>query len=695
MPAKGGAFFGFAIIVAAALITWGIIALVDVANDSSDDGGSSSRSIESSEVQDAINNASPGDTIRIPEGTHEIGLTTTVSGTEENPITLTCESDNRDDCVLKGNGNARVLEILHSWWIIEEFTIDGRESNDEYKEQLIFVQGSGEPEEVNGVETALTGVTIRGMNLRNAGRECIRIRYFVTNSVVDENLIGPCGIEDFVLENNGNSNGEGVYIGTALTQIDDKGDDYPQVDQCSGIVVMNNRIETQGSEGVDIKEGSYNNIIYRNEISGQMDVDAGGVSLRGDNNVVYYNRMVDGEGTCIRIGGDDYDSIDYGRNNEVYVNEFDSCRYSAIKVNEAPQTICENVVIEADSEDQLDGYATVRGDSAFEFPESEITGDCNPEPDVIADHIRVGDRFDFAIIGSGSTVVVLDDDSAEEEDDAVEDSVEEVDQYVGTDTTVYRGCYFINSNFPGAMFDVLVYDGDANLSVSKCVLACVGQSLEFAAIQDGTQCWCGDQDDFDQYGSGMCNSACTDTGAEDIYCGGEVSFDLFQIYGDGGVDDDQGDDGGAGAGTVTTPTPVVVVTDDEEEEYSNVVIIDQDQEEEEEEEPVAIEEEDDDDQAVIVPAGDLEGCYQDSDTDPILTFEYEDEETLTPASCIEHCRGEGQGLAGVQAGKQCWCGSSSADYKKYGTSETCNISCSGDPSETCGGVNASNIWTVD
>lgn len=40
MPAKGGAFFGFAIVIAAALITWGIIALVDVANDSGGSGGS-------------------------------------------------------------------------------------------------------------------------------------------------------------------------------------------------------------------------------------------------------------------------------------------------------------------------------------------------------------------------------------------------------------------------------------------------------------------------------------------------------------------------------------------------------------------------------------------------------------------------------------------------------------------------------
>lgn len=53
MPAKGGAFFGFAIIVAAALITWGIIALVEVADDdsSSDNNDSGSRSITSSELQ--------------------------------------------------------------------------------------------------------------------------------------------------------------------------------------------------------------------------------------------------------------------------------------------------------------------------------------------------------------------------------------------------------------------------------------------------------------------------------------------------------------------------------------------------------------------------------------------------------------------------------------------------------------------
>lgn len=44
---------------------------------------------------------------------------TQVSGTEDDPITIRCETGDREDCVLKGDGNARVLEILNSWYIIE------------------------------------------------------------------------------------------------------------------------------------------------------------------------------------------------------------------------------------------------------------------------------------------------------------------------------------------------------------------------------------------------------------------------------------------------------------------------------------------------------------------------------------------------------------------------------------------------
>lgn len=41
----------------------------------------------------------------------------------------------------------------------------------------------------------------------------------------------------------------------------------------------NNALLSQGSEGVDIKEGSYGNLVYRNTIRGQMDPETGGELL--------------------------------------------------------------------------------------------------------------------------------------------------------------------------------------------------------------------------------------------------------------------------------------------------------------------------------------------------------------------------------------------------------------------------------
>lgn len=38
------------------------------------------------------------------------------------------------------------------------------------------------------------------------------------------------------------------------------------------------------------------------------------------------------------------------------------------------------------------------------------------------------------------------------------------ENYLGTNTLVYRGCYF-TSNTPGELFDVLALNGDSNLSV--------------------------------------------------------------------------------------------------------------------------------------------------------------------------------------------------------------------------------------
>lgn len=77
-------------------------------------------------------------------------------------------------------------------------------------------------------------------------------------------------------------------------------------------------------------------------------------------------------------------------------------------------------------------YAAVRGDSASEFTEADITDNCSPEPDVsISDSVRIGTRFEFAIIGSGSIVEVsYDERGVETDDDSYADSAEEEDDLV-------------------------------------------------------------------------------------------------------------------------------------------------------------------------------------------------------------------------------------------------------------------------
>lgn len=48
--------------------------------------------------------------------------------------------------------------------------------------------------------------------------ECVRLKHFVTNSFVTDNVITNCGIYDYQFDNGG-KNGEAVYVGTSSKQV--------------------------------------------------------------------------------------------------------------------------------------------------------------------------------------------------------------------------------------------------------------------------------------------------------------------------------------------------------------------------------------------------------------------------------------------------------------------------------------------
>jgi hypothetical protein len=84
------------------------------------------------------------------------------------------------------------------------------------------------------------------------------------------------------------------------------------------------------------------------------------------------------------------------------------------------------------------------------------------------------------------------------------------------------------------------------------------------------------------------------------------------------------------------------------------------------------------------------GCFADE-----MTRDLPDEAasggSMSVEICLIDCAHAGYAYAGVQYGNQCFCGNS---YGKYGTATDCNMKCSANSGETCGGVYANSIYKV-
>jgi len=84
------------------------------------------------------------------------------------------------------------------------------------------------------------------------------------------------------------------------------------------------------------------------------------------------------------------------------------------------------------------------------------------------------------------------------------------------------------------------------------------------------------------------------------------------------------------------------------------------------------------------------GCFKDTsafDLDGYL----ERSESNTPQRCVQTCAAKGFAYAGVQYGQSCLCGNS---YGKYGSADNCNMKCTGDPGQICGGYAANSVYAT-
>lgn len=83
------------------------------------------------------------------------------------------------------------------------------------------------------------------------------------------------------------------------------------------------------------------------------------------------------------------------------------------------------------------------------------------------------------------------------------------------------------------------------------------------------------------------------------------------------------------------------------------------------------------------------GCFKDPNSPYDLDGHLERSSQNTPQRCVEICRAKGFAYAGVQYGQSCLCGNS---YGKFGTADNCNMKCTGDSSQICGGYNSNSVY---
>ncbi|CAM9883296.1 unnamed protein product [Discosporangium mesarthrocarpum] len=306
-------------------------------------------------LQDCLDKVEPGDTCYLLEGNHYASAITKTHGKESSRITITGSSN----ACIKGYSDAkkkdRTLQIAHDYYTVEDICFDGKhDDGGYYPATAVYTLAWDRKSTKNGVTSGVTGLQLYNLEIKNFYEECIHLKYFTTFTDMAGCKVYNCGIVNF--SKGGDAKvGEGVYIGTAYSQWNDKKSpesdkDDTGEDVCRYNWIHENDFSTHGNECVDIKEGSRDNLIENNLCMNQRDKNSGGFGSRGNGNTFRYNSISDCLGAGIRLGGHQ----GYGVDNHVYHNNMEEINNGGILVKAKDQqgVVCGNTL---DSENMIKG----------------------------------------------------------------------------------------------------------------------------------------------------------------------------------------------------------------------------------------------------------------------------------------------------------------------------------------------------
>ncbi|PVF98141.1 WSC-domain-containing protein [Serendipita vermifera] len=177
------------------------------------------------------------------------------------------------------------------------------------------------------------------------------------------------------------------------------------------------------------------------------------------------------------------------------------------------------------------------------------------------------------------------------------------------------------------------------MTVEACVDGCIDAGFSSAGLQDGRECYCGDINisPSDLADIGDCNKPCLGDGSE--FCGGSSRVLVYTKP--------KSNNPSPGPTPTTSWTPA------------------------------------------------QGGCWSDNvDHQRALDHSGGNADDMTPAKCQAICEAAGFMLAGVEYGRECFCGNTIMGNNRP-SAGICTMTCSGDPNQICGGPDAINIYVKD
>jgi hypothetical protein len=273
-------------------------------------------------LQTALNRAVPGSVIHLAPGTYAGDVVTKINGTALAPITIE-GTDTGLNLAKRGTttvtGSGRVFSINNSYYRLTGFSIDGEPalhgaafpsalaSAKSFKDSVQSKVTDSSLIFIGAADTTrnITGVVIANMALVHAGGDCVRLANGAHNNTIEWSTIAWCGMVSnpqpgvFAYHN-----GEGVYVGTSPKSTDRS---MHADDNTSYNLIADNVINTYGSECLDVKENSHDNV-FRNNECGYNDeplaYQGSNIEIRGYRNTVANNTIAGSMGYGLKLASD-------------------------------------------------------------------------------------------------------------------------------------------------------------------------------------------------------------------------------------------------------------------------------------------------------------------------------------------------------------------------------------------------------